>query len=54
MGLVEGVSELDSRRSSVAKLKSRDLPVAKSLTLNWPDSISCSPMTMPLAETLVA
>ena len=50
----EVVSEFGSSKLSVVKLKSRDLPVAKSLTLSWPDSTSCSPMTMPLAAILAA
>ncbi len=55
VGSVEGVSLLaPSAMSSVTKLKSRVLPVAKSLTLSWPVSISLSPMTIPLAAILEA
>ena len=59
VGLVVGVSldselESDSNKASVVKLKSRALPVAKSLTLSWPDFNSCSPMTIPFAATLAA
>ncbi len=52
MGSALGVSV--SSKSSVKKLKVRDLPVAKSLTCNLPVWTSFSPITMPFAAILEA
>ena len=48
------LGESVSSKSSVKKLKVRDLPVAKSLTCNLPVWTSFSPMTMPFAAILAA
>ena len=53
VGSVE-TSDEPSEMSSMIKLKSRVLPVAKSLTWSLPDWTSDSPITMPLAAILAA